>query len=128
MLELVDAAAATDEHAQIAAEIARAQRDGKRLVVYVGATWCEPCREFHAAAEAGKLDATFPELRMLVFDADRDTEALRGAGYVSDLIPLFAIPRADGMASGHQIEGSKTGTDAVAEISPRLRALLDGPQ
>jgi hypothetical protein len=102
----------------------RAQRDGRQLLVYVGAPWCEPCRRFHDAASTGLLDAEFPSLRVLEFDHDRDEERLRAAGYTSRLIPLFAAPAADGRASGRQIEGSIKGQGAVAEITPRLRALL----
>jgi hypothetical protein len=92
--------------------------------VYVGAGWCEPCRRFHAAAAEHKLDADFPTLRLLEFDADRDGGRLQAAGYVSRLIPLFVRPAADGRSSGRQIEGSVKGDRAVGEIVPRLRALL----
>jgi thiol-disulfide isomerase/thioredoxin len=129
-LELVDAPATpagSDAAPMIASEFARAEHDHKRLVVYVGATWCEPCQSFHAAAEAGKLDQTFGSLRLLVFDSDRDGEALETAGYRSQMIPLFALPRPDGRSTGKQIEGSIKGADAVKQISPRLEALLARP-
>ena len=42
------------------------------------------------------------------------------------LIPLFALPKSDGTASNRHIEGAVKGEDAVAHITPRLRALLDG--
>ena len=126
-LELVDAPATPPGGTAatwIASEVTRAQHDGKQLVVYVGASWCEPCQQFHAAAAAGKLDQAFPTLRVLVFDNDRDSEALESASYHSQLIPLFALPKPDGTASGKQIEGSVKGADAVKQISPRLEALL----
>jgi hypothetical protein len=97
-----------------------------RLLVYVGASWCEPCRRFHRAVEEGKLDSTFPGLRLLEFDLDRDHERLTRAGYVSRLIPLFARPGADGRASGLKMEGSIKGDGAVDEIVPRLTAILSG--
>lgn len=105
-------------------ELARARADGRRLLVYVGARWCEPCRYFHEAAAAGELDAIFPGLRLLEFDLDRDRDALEKAGYASRMIPLFALPREDGTGSGQQIEGSIKGPGAVAQIRPRLEALL----
>jgi thiol-disulfide isomerase/thioredoxin len=108
--------------------IAAEQANGRTLLVYVGATWCEPCQRFHHAVEEGALDDAFPHLSILAFDSDRDAEALATAGYASRLIPLFAIPRSDGHASGKQIEGGVKGDGAVGEITPRLRALLDnGP-
>jgi thiol-disulfide isomerase/thioredoxin len=105
---------------------ARERGDGRVLLVYVGATWCEPCQRFHHAVDHGELDAAFPRLSVLAFDLDRSSEALATAGYVSRLIPLFALPAADGRASGRQIEGSVKGSSAVDEIAPRLRGLLAG--
>ncbi len=97
---------------------------GRRTVVYVGASWCEPCQRFHQAAARGELDATFPELTLLEFDADADGERLRAAGYNSTYIPLFVLPATDGRSSGQQIEGGIKGEGAVANLVPRLRELL----
>jgi hypothetical protein len=105
------------------AELARA--DGKRLLVYVGASWCEPCERFHKAAVAGELDKTFPGLRLLEFDRDRDEARLGRAGCLSQLIPLFAKPDAQGRCSNARVEGSIKGDGAVANITPRLRSLLE---
>jgi hypothetical protein len=105
-------------------ELARAAADKRRLIVYVGATWCEPCQRFHHAAADGQLDATFPDLTLLEFDLDRDGERLASAGYTSKYIPLFAVPREDGRASGKQIEGGIKGEGAVPYITPRLQGLL----
>jgi hypothetical protein len=105
-------------------ELDRAHRDGRRLLVYVGATWCEPCQRFHKGAEAGELDARLPPLRFLEFDSDHDGERLETAGYRSHFIPLFALPNGDGSPSGKQIEGSIKGPGAPDEITPRLLELL----
>jgi hypothetical protein len=104
--------------------LAKAAAGQRRLVVYVGAAWCEPCQRFHRAAESGELDATFPGLTMLEFDLDRDGERLAAAGYVSKYIPLFALPTQDGRASGKQVEGGIKGDGAVGFITPRLKHLL----
>jgi hypothetical protein len=106
-------------------EVARAGKDGHRLLVYVGAPWCEPCQRVHQAAQKGELDAAFPGLRLLEFDLDRDRDRLHKAGYTSKMIPLFALPRLDGEASGEQIEGGVKGPGAIDNIAPRLRVLLD---
>jgi hypothetical protein len=83
----------------VARHAAKAEHEGGKLLVYVGATWCEPCQEFHKAAEEGKLDATFPGLTLMVFDADLDGERLAVAGYRSNLVPLFVRPSSDGTSS-----------------------------
>src|ERR1041385_5939935 len=64
----------------IAAERERAIKEGKQLVVYVGADWCPPCRRFHDAVARDKLDASLGKLRLIMFDSDRDMAALRRAG------------------------------------------------
>jgi hypothetical protein len=123
-VQLQDAPASGDVDALVKEALAKTSAAKRRLVVYVGATWCEPCRRFHEAAGKGELDATFPDVDMLVFDLDRDGERLAAAGYVSKYIPLFALPKTDGTSSGKQVEGGIKGEGAVAYITPKLQALL----
>jgi hypothetical protein len=105
--------------------LAKAAMEKRRLVVYVGAAWCEPCREFRRAADDGELDPAFGDVTLLEFDRDRDGERLTSAGYTSRYTPLLALPAADGTSSRKQIEGVMKGDDgAVAYIAPRLRRLL----
>jgi thiol-disulfide isomerase/thioredoxin len=105
-------------------EAERARANGRTLLVYLGAPWCEPCQRFHDAARAGTLDAELPGVTLLEFDHERDGDRLRAAGYAWHYVPLFARPGPDGRASGRAIEGSIKGEGAVAQIVPRLRGLL----
>jgi hypothetical protein len=102
----------------------RERANGRDLVVYVGATWCEPCQRFHKAAAAGDLDDAFPMLTLLEFDLDADKQRLDAAGYRSELIPLFVAPDDDGRASSKRFEGSVKGDGAIVNIAPRLHALI----
>jgi thiol-disulfide isomerase/thioredoxin len=109
------------------AEVVEAERGsagGAPLVVYVGAGWCEPCVAFHEALVAGQLDADLPDVRFLEFDLDRDRARLAADGYSSRYVPLFALPGADGRASGAQIEGGTKGPGAARQLVQRLRPLL----
>jgi thiol-disulfide isomerase/thioredoxin len=92
--------------------VARAKAEGRRLVVYEGASWCEPCQHFHAAVAQGELNAAFPRLTLLEFDADRDRDRLIAAGYGSQYIPLFALP------------GGIKGDGVVPYLTKRLEQLL----
>lgn len=105
---------------------ALSEADGqhRRLLVYVGATWCEPCRRFHEAALRGELDVPFGNLTLLEFDLDRDADRLKVAHYESGYIPLFAVPAPDGTASGRQLAGAIKGDGAVGYIAARLPSLL----
>ena len=110
--------------AQVRSFVAQARTEGRTPLVYVGATWCEPCQYFHRAAEQGQLDPSLPRLALLEFDRDRDGARLDAAGYSSRMIPLFVVPGEDGRATSRHIEGSIHGPGSPAEITPRLRALL----
>jgi thiol-disulfide isomerase/thioredoxin len=108
----------------VRSESAVAEQDGRKLIVYVGATWCEPCQRFHKAAQQGELDAEFPNLNILELDADDDHERAAAAGYRSRLIPLFVRPGPDGRATARRFEGGVKGDGAVAQLAPRLKTLL----
>jgi len=123
-LELVDAPGSGKVAPIVRAELDRARAAHKTLAIYVGAEWCEPCVRFHQAAATGELDSRFPDLRLLIFDLDRDNLRLDAAGYSSDMIPLIALPGDDGMSSHRQIEGSVKGDAAIDNIAGRLRPLL----
>jgi hypothetical protein len=105
--------------------LAQAARERRTLVVYVGATWCEPCQRFHQAALHGELDADFPSLTLLEFDLDRDRDRLFRAGYKAKYIPLFVLPDTSGAASDQMLSGGIKGEGAVGFIAPRLKALLE---
>jgi thiol-disulfide isomerase/thioredoxin len=104
--------------------VVKERANGRKLLVYVGAVWCEPCQRFHTAAAAGDLDATFPDVTMLEFDLDADKVRLEEAGYHMTYIPYFGVPNEDGTPSGQGINGSVKGPGAVQDIVPRLQALL----
>lgn len=110
----------------IRAALPAARARGRDVIVYVGASWCEPCMRFHDAVAAGQLDETFPTLTLLELDLDRDRAGLEEAGYRSRMIPLFAVPADDGRSTGRMIQGSVKGEGAVANIVPRLQELLTG--
>ncbi len=123
-VRIVHAGLGSDAARVVREEHERAKSDNRDLIVYVGAKWCEPCQVFHRAAQRGELDGEFPDLTVLEFDLDEDRDRLTNAGYVSELIPLFVMPSADGRASDRKFEGSVKGNAAVANIAPRLRRLL----
>lgn len=107
--------------------VEEADASGVRVLVYVGATWCEPCQRFHRALASGELDDVLAGTQFVEFDADDDRQELKAAGYNSKYIPLFSVPDPNGHASGRAIEGSIKGDGAVRQnLVPRLLALLDG--
>lgn len=113
--------------AEVAAARTRALQEGRRLVVYVGATWCQPCEHFLSAVQAGDLPAHFGDLRFLKFDHDHDETRLNESGYGGELIPRFVVPAADGAATANRFEGSTKGPEAMTNIVPRLEGILAAP-
>lgn len=103
--------------------VMKERANGRKAIVYVGATWCEPCQRFHTAAAHGDLDATFPDVTMIEFDLDADKVRLEDAGYHMTYIPYFGLPNDDG-TPGQGINGSIKGPGAVEDIVPRLKTLL----
>ena len=103
---------------------AKAESEQRRLLIYVGAAWCEPCQVFHRAVEAGRLDAELANVRFLEFDSDVDARRLEAAGYGGAMIPRFALPGPDGRGTDAKIEGGVKGEAAVGHIMGRLQDLL----
>lgn len=108
----------------VASTLAAAKQKNRKLLVYVGAKWCEPCKRFHDAVTQGKFDARFPQLDLVEFDLDRDESRLRAAGYTSEYIPLFARPDDNGRGSGRQFAGSIKGEAALGDLERKLTSLL----
>jgi thiol-disulfide isomerase/thioredoxin len=104
--------------------LAAATAEERRLVVYVGATWCEPCQAFHQAVERGELDQALAGVRFVELDSDHDGARLEAAGYGGRLIPRFVLPDAQGRGSEQRIEGGIKGSGAVGHIMERLRPML----
>lgn len=109
----------------VKAELAKAEADGVKLVLYVGATWCEPCTRFHDKVIEGGLDAELAGVRFLEFDLDAHEALLAEARCASKLVPLFARAEPDGTCSRtKRTEGAVKGEGAVGVILPRLSAIL----
>ncbi|MDP1821604.1 MAG: thioredoxin family protein [Archangium sp.] len=118
----------TAEEGEVAPQLVRrmtqAKADQRRVLVYVSAPWCEPCRVFHTAVDRGELTGKLGALDLVAFDAEPDAERLLMSGYEQRFIPAFHVPGADGRASAKHLEGSVNGAGAVADLVPRILELL----
>ncbi len=122
---LVNAAPTGPVDAIVRDALVRARTDNRRVVVYAGATWCEPCQAFHRALESGELAGRFLNVDFLAFDVDRDRDRLLAAGYRWTYIPLFALPGTDGFFSGAPVvQGGIKGQDVLPSLEARLEKML----
>jgi thiol-disulfide isomerase/thioredoxin len=120
-VRVVVAAQDADTLSVVRTERLRAKAEGRVLVVYAGAGWCEPCKRFKNAVQSGSLDDKLARTTLLVFDADRDTERLAAAGYKFQFIPYVATPGPD----GHPIESAEArakGSESWRELITTLEA------
>lgn len=111
-------------HGFVAERVRSGRREDRDVIVYVGATWCEPCQHFKRALKAGTLDEELRGVELVEYDLDRRKSDLEASGYASRMIPLFAVPDGGGRGTPKRIEGSIKGPGAAKEITPRLQRLL----
>ncbi|MBX3228205.1 MAG: thioredoxin family protein [Labilithrix sp.] len=121
--KVVVQAAAADGDAISIIRTARlqAKAQGRVLVVYVSATWCEPCKRLKAEIEAGSLDDRLGKTTLLAFDADKDVERLGAAGYSFKFVPYVALPGPDGQPADSQ-QATGKGSNAWKELLGKLDA------
>jgi hypothetical protein len=118
-VRIVVAGQDSDALSVVRTERLRAKAEGRILVVYAGAGWCEPCKRFKHAVETGALDDKLAKTTLLVFDADRDTERLASAGYKFQFIPYVGLPGADGHPTD-SAEARAKGSEAWRELIAKL--------
>lgn len=123
-VEVVDATPEVPAHIVIKNALRRANEAGQDLLVYVGASWCDPCVRFKKAVKAGVFNKGLPGVRFLAFDADADGERLKKIGYRWTYVPLFVRPAKSGWSSGVQIAGVPNKAGGAADLLPRLQKLL----
>jgi thiol-disulfide isomerase/thioredoxin len=127
-LVVVPAEADSDAISTIRTARLKAKADGRVLVVFVSATWCAPCKKMKSEIDAGRLDARLGKTTLLAFDADRDDDRLKAAGYTFKFVPFVALPGPDGRPSDSQ-QATGEGSNAWKELLGKLEAWQGaGPQ
>ena len=102
-------------------ETKQAEKDGKQLVVYVGAIWCKPCKDFDTATKQANFGSELDHIRLMKFDWDRHQTPLHRANYGSQYLPLFVVPGPDGKGSDKRFFGSRfKGQVGVEDLKKRL--------
>ena len=92
-------APAGDVAAIVAAQVQASSSAGRRVLVVVGAPWCEPCVRFHDAVAKGTFNDILAGVDVVEFNMDVDRARLDDAGYSARMIPIMVLPLPDGRAS-----------------------------
>lgn len=106
-------------------EMKSAQADGRILVVYVGASWCEPCEYFLEAIHSDSPPPELAKFRFLKFDHDKDEARLQAAGYGGAMLPRFVRPGSEGRGGLVRFEGAIKGPGALGYLVPKLQTLAN---
>lgn len=118
-VKVVEATQDSDALTLIRTRRLEAKAESRVLVVYVGATWCEPCKKFKAEVQSGRLDDRLGKVTLLAFDADKDGDRLGASGYTYKFVPFVALPAADGHPADTQ-EATGKGGQAWRELLGKL--------
>jgi len=118
-LRVVEADAEEGAASLIRTKRLEAKAEGRTLVVFVSATWCEPCKRFKAEIASGRLDARLGKTTLLAFDADRDGDRLGAAGYTFRFVPFVALPAANG-SPAERFEAAGDGSEVWRPILTTL--------
>jgi hypothetical protein len=118
-VEVIEASRDSDALSLVRTKRLEAKAEGRVLVVYAGASWCEPCKKFKLEVQSGRLDERLGKTTLLAFDADKDADRLGAAGYSFKFVPFVALPGADGRpADAHEATGK--GGQAWRELLGKL--------
>ena len=118
-LRVIEADAEEGAASLIRTKRLEAKAEGRTLVVFVSATWCEPCKRFKAEIASGRLDARLGKTTLLAFDADRDGDRLGAAGYTFRFVPFVALPAANG-SPAERFEAAGDGSEVWRPILTTL--------
>ena len=124
-VKVIEANPDSDALSLVRAKRLEAKAEGRVLVVYVSATWCEPCKRLKAELESGRLDDRLANVTLLAFDADKDGDRLGAAGYSYRFVPYVALPGADGHPADSQ-QATGKGGEAWRELLGKLDAWQRG--
>lgn len=121
----IEAPADAEVASFIRAARARAVKDGRVVLVEVGAAWCKPCRTLKAAIDRGELDGVLAKVTLIAFDVDAHGPRLDSLGYRSKFVPYFAVPNGDGSASERRLDVKLASNATAKELGAALGPMVE---
>ena len=94
----------------------------KKHVVYIGATWCDPCRQLKRYRHDPRMVDAFAGSVIVVLDADEWHDEELDVLKLSDgTLPVFFAVDAHGKALGPSINGGAWGDNIPENMAPPLK-------
>lgn len=111
----------SDVSAGLRGAVGEAERAGLKPVLYLGATWCQPCVAYERALFHPEMVAAHANVLLVKADFDRHGSALEAAGFVASGVPFWCHLDREGGNSGRCITGAAWGEDTPENMAPVLR-------
>ena len=89
-------------------------------VVYIGATWCGPCKQYKAALSDPRMVEAHTGAHIIELDADKHTKALKALQIQPRGVPHWEMVNQDATPIGRTIDGSHWEANTPQEMAPAL--------
>ncbi len=111
--------------AAIAREIAKKPSATAKPIVYLGASWCDPCAAIKRFKTDPRMLDAFQGTYVIELDVDDwKSEGLGALGYKTGTVPVFYAVDAAGKASGPTINGGAWGDNIPETMAPPLKKFV----
>lgn len=112
---------------KLKAEVGKAAERRQKPVLYIGATWCEPCSALKKYKSDPRMAEAFQGTYVIELDLDDwKVDELKALGFRAGVVPVFHVLGADGRASGPTIDGGAWGDNIPENMAPPLKKFFSG--
>ncbi|HCH64302.1 MAG: hypothetical protein CL927_10715 [Deltaproteobacteria bacterium] len=95
-------------------------------VVYVGATWCGPCKVYKGSLNDKAMIRAHLPVHIIELDADKHPTILEALSIAPEGIPHWEMVDRTGATTGRNIDGRAWQDNTVANMAPSLTRFFTG--
>ncbi len=109
----------------LAAEAAKARKQGLKPFIEVSATWCGPCQKLKESLSNPVMTEAFRGTYIVKLDLDEWETPLAALGYPVKVVPVFFQVGEGGKPTGRQLDGGAWRDDVPAQMAPPLKKFFN---